>query len=109
MTVDYDSWRTASPYDDDQPEPEGWVRVEDVQSEENTRDFLQGIVEAVYQTGDTEDLEHCLEELCAMYDVNINKSAPVLETKNKNRLMHWYLGYQRATIEQMNGGTRCSL
>jgi len=71
MSVDYDSWKLASPYDDYEPEPEGWVREEDIPSQEDTRDFIKGVVEALYKTRDTGMLEHCLEELCHLYDVEL--------------------------------------
>jgi len=108
MAVDYDSWKLASPYDDYSPSPsdEGYVHEDDLPNFDDTRDFLSGIVESLYKTGNVESLEHCLEELCAQYDVEFEPKVPQLETKNKNRLMHWYLGYQRATIENMNSTRR---
>jgi len=104
MSVDYDSWKLASPYDDYEPDPSdyGLIREEDVPSLSDTQDFLKGIVEALYTKADVSQLEHCVEELCHLYDVEFEPKAPVIEEKNKNRLMHWYLGYQRATIENMN-------
>ena len=74
MAVDYDSWRTASPYDDYIQDPEGWVREEDVPSLEDTQDFLGGIIEAL-QNKDNNMLTHCLEELCHIYDVEYKEVA----------------------------------
>ena len=104
MAIDYDSWKLASPYDYDEPTPAdcGWVRKEDIPSAEDTQDFLKGIVEALYKTGNMSDLEHCVEELCGLHDVECEQNSPQVEQKNKNRLMHWCLGYQRATIELTN-------
>ena len=108
MAVDYDSWKTASPYDDYQLtlEDSGYVYKDNIPNFDDTRDFLSGIVESLYKTGDIETLENCLEELCFQYDVEFEHKVPQLETKNKNRLMHCYLGYQRATIENMNSTRR---
>tara|TARA_R110002126_G_scaffold77229_2_gene192657 strand:+ start:5148 stop:6146 length:999 start_codon:yes stop_codon:yes gene_type:complete len=34
-----------------------------------TREFLEGILESLYESGDTEKLEHCLEELCYKLEI----------------------------------------
>lgn len=82
----------------------GYMRKEDVFNFEGARHFLEGIVKAVYETGDVYMLEHCLDELCYIMDVEQSDKDPQIEKKNENRLMHFYLGYQRAHIEQMKGG-----
>lgn len=46
----------------------------------NTRDWVEALVEAVYQTGDVERLEHCLQELCFEYMVHFDRD---LEPKVK--------------------------
>lgn len=112
MAVDYDSWKLASPYDDYTPTPEddGYYHQDDLPDFDSCEDFLKGIIEAVYVTGDIKDLENCLDELTAQFsnqfDIKLPESEPILEKKNKNRLMHWYLGYQRAHIDQMNNTER---
>lgn len=68
-------------------------------------DMLTGVIECVFQSGDIDKLKDCLEELAAELDVKFPTTEPVLEKKNTNRLMHWYLGYQRAQIENMKENT----
>ena len=99
----YDDWKMIGHEDYPGPEDMGYVKAEDLPNFEDTRDFLLGIQEAIYKTGDIEILEHCLEELCHQYQVEFKPKAPQVETKNKNRLMHWYLGYQRASLDQASG------
>lgn len=103
--MDYDAWKTTPDdwYDPPTPEDEGYVHEDDLPCFEDTRIFLKGICEALYETGDIKALEDCLEELCCQYETEFSPGEPKLEVKNKNRLMHWYLGYQRATIEHMRG------
>ena len=68
---------------------------------DEVRDFVEGILETVYLTGDVEILEHCLTELCGILEIENTYTEVKLERKDKNRMMHWYLGYQRATMDQM--------
>lgn len=98
--IDYDSWKLSNRYEEIEPTPEGWVREEELPNFNDTRDYLQGIMEALYKDGNVEKLEDCLEELCGLYDVEFKLGVPQLEKKNENQLMHWYLDYQRASIEQ---------
>ncbi len=89
-------------YDYDYEEPAGYVREEEVPNLEHLRDHVQGIIEAVYESGDVMKLEFCLDEVCGELDVAIHKGEPILEKKKSNDLMQWYLGYQRATIDHLN-------
>lgn len=73
----------------------------------NACDFLEGVQEAIYETGDIESLENCIQELCAILDCDFlgaKKEKPKL--KRSNDLMEWYLGYQRAHLDQINGNKR---
>jgi len=48
-----------------------YVHIDDLPDLDHAKDFLGGIVEAIYETGDLDLLQHCLEELCVILDVNI--------------------------------------
>ena len=82
-------------------EPEsGWIREEDIPSINDTRDFLQGIIEALYETGDVYKLEGALDELCCLYDMQLPSKQPKLQGKRDLALMDWYLEYQKALIKR---------
>lgn len=83
------------------PEDHGYIHQDALPDVAGMRDWLTGVVEAMYKTGDVMEMERCLDELCHELNVPMIAADPAVETKNKNRKMHWYLGYQRATIEQM--------
>lgn len=103
MTVDYDSWKLESPYDCPTLEGLSDVQRDDLPNFDDTRDLLKGIWEALYHTGDVEHLEKCLEELYCQFDLEFNLGSPQLESKHKNKLMSWYIGYQQATIDRIRG------
>jgi hypothetical protein len=48
---------------------------------EKTRDYLEGLKEALYKTGDIKNLEHCLEELCALYEVKFEDKEPIISMR----------------------------
>lgn len=97
--MDYDIWKTTNPDWKTEPDPEelGYVKVDDLPDFDMTTDYLYGCMEALYMDGDIEKLERCLEELCGQFKVNYSKRTLKIENKEKNRLLHWQLGYQRAT------------
>lgn len=47
-----------------------------------TQEFLEGIVEAVYTTADIEMLEHCLEELCCRYEIEVPRGKMKIRRNN---------------------------
>lgn len=105
-TMNYE--RPMSWYD---PEPEtpadyGWVHEDDLPDFDRCKDMLQGCLEALYKIGDVAKLEDCLEELCHQLNVKFELGTPELEKIGRRDLMQWYLGYQRATIDQMNSSVR---
>lgn len=42
----------------------------DEAEEDLSKDYVLGLVESVYESGDLEKLKHCLEELCFIHDVD---------------------------------------
>jgi len=100
-----DSWYEPD-VEPETPADYGWVHQDDLPDVDHCEDMLKGIIEALYTTGDVAALEDCLDELTGQFDMKLPESEPILEKKNKNRLMHWYLGYQRSHIDHMNNTER---
>jgi len=82
---DYD-YEYNNPSDD-------FIHVDEIQTEK-TQDYLEGIKEALYETGDVSALENCLEELCCLYEV---------EFKYKECLLSKHLESQRKQIDTLMG------
>tara|TARA_R110002126_G_scaffold55740_2_gene149470 strand:+ start:3391 stop:3705 length:315 start_codon:yes stop_codon:yes gene_type:complete len=68
---------------------------------DKTRDFLIGIQESIYEDGNTEKLEHCLEELCAIFDVHFKPKRLKIENKELNKDVYIHLGSQMAYLEKV--------
>ncbi len=78
-------------YDYDCPtQPDGWVRQDDLPSFNDTQDFIKGIMEVLYETGDVARLEDYVEELCSLYDIEFELKMPTIE-KRKHPLMEFHL------------------
>jgi len=89
------------------PADYGWVHEDDIPNTDEVQDYLIGMLNALYHDGNVSRLEGCLEELCHLFDVEYKGGDCLLEKKKPRDLMQWYLGYQRATIDQMNHNGRC--
>lgn len=50
--------------------------------QDETRNFLTGIIESLYESGDTRKLEHCLEELCYKLEVEYEPKELKLTTRD---------------------------
>lgn len=108
MNKNYDNWKLVSPTDYICPSPheDGWIHEDDLPNFNDTRDFLVGVIECVYETGDIEKLEGMLDELCYQFGVPMPKTKPIIEMQKKSELMDWYLKFQKKEIEkQINGLT----
>lgn len=66
-----------------------WVRKDSLPDLEHIKDHLQGIIEAVYETGDVFSLEFCLDEICSQLGVEIKLDAPVLKKAEKQDVREW--------------------
>jgi len=53
----------------------------DMELIDDTQDYLVGVVQALYDEGDTEKLERCIEELCSLYKIEFRES-DTLKFKN---------------------------
>jgi len=83
------------------PEEYGYVREDQVPNAARLYEFMEGVLEALYETGDLDELEHCLEEACA--EVNLSLPGKMLKVKSKGADLQFYLGYQRGVLDSMQG------
>jgi len=73
-------------YDDDYmgPEDNGWIHEDDLPDLDHGKAMMLSVINAIYETGDTEQLEDCLDELAALFDLRLPKKNPKLEKIKKN-------------------------
>jgi len=57
-----------------------YIHIDDLPDIDKAKDFLGGIVEAVYETGNMDLLEHCLEELCEILEVKMPAGKPRIKS-----------------------------
>lgn len=74
-------------YDCKTPADYGWVKEEDLPNIDSIKDFLQGIVESVYFSGNVKDLEYCLESICCELKIKIPNGAPKIATFSQNVML----------------------
>ncbi len=61
-------------------------------------DYMEGLVKALYTTGDKDKLHDMVEELCALFNVDMpDGKMRVTETADTKK--HFILGYQRALLD----------
>lgn len=77
----YDTWKTTHPDEYDYDPYEDYVHIDELEKYDEAKGFLEEILRHIYTTGDIELLEDQLEELCAVFDLKIPKSAPKLQKK----------------------------
>ena len=56
----------------------GWVREDEQPDMNNVKEWVEGVMEAVYKTGDIEDLKFSLEELAHALKVRMPEEEPML-------------------------------
>lgn len=61
----------------------GYTRDSDLPDLQHARDFMRGVLEAVYETGDTSRLDDCLEEVCHVLDLKYEQKNIKLESIEK--------------------------
>lgn len=89
-------------YDIPTPEDEGWIHEDDLPDLEHAKNMLISVRNAIYDTGDIENLEDCLEEVLACFNLSIPKTEPRLEKKRSEREINkllWYSGYQKGLYD----------
>jgi len=62
---------------------------------EDVKDFLAGLVEAVYETGDIGSIEGCLEELCHFFDVPFSDKTPKIQTRSSFLMIQTFTSLQK--------------
>ena len=64
-----------------EPSPDecGWVHKDDIPNIASCEDMLEGVIEALYETGDVDHLEYCLDELVSQFGMKLPKNKPILE------------------------------
>jgi len=84
------------------PEDNGWIHEDDLPDLDYAKEMLISVRNAIYDTGDIENLEDCLEELLSCFKLSIPKTEPLIEKKRseyeRNKLL-WYSGYQKGLLE----------
>jgi len=96
--LDYDTWKTTHPDDYDHPTPAdyGWVHEDDIPDLDHLQDMLEGIVEALYVTGNVEELENCLDEAVHCFGLKLPAGDPIVEAKGKNtNLFQAFAGFTK--------------
>lgn len=79
---------------------------------EHARDHLEGLVEDIYKTGSTEDLEFHLEEVLRIFGLKIPSTEVVLQKKptqeeqRHDRMLKSWVGYTRAYAEMGCGSQK---
>lgn len=61
--------------------PEGFVPEEVQETMDKAKDWLELVVYHIYETGDINELEYALEELCAHMDVKLPAYLPKIEKR----------------------------
>lgn len=74
-----DSW-----YEEPTSTESGWVHQDDLPDLEGVKDYLKEILRSVYVTGDIEELENSLGEICSQFDLKLPAGEAVLCRKLKN-------------------------
>lgn len=60
-------------------EENGWVHKDDLPDLDHVRDMLQGLVEGIYETGNIEDIEFCMEEILHQFRMKFSKDEPIIQ------------------------------
>ncbi len=79
----------------------GYIHEDNLPDLDNLRGHVQGVVDAFYKSGNINDMESGLEEVCAALDMPFAAGAPAVEKRKQNDFMQWFLGYQRCEIDNM--------
>lgn len=75
-----DSWYEPDSYEET-AEDHGYIHQDNLPDFELIASSIQGIVRSVYESGDLEDLEDYLEELCTEFDLELPARKPVLQKR----------------------------
>jgi hypothetical protein len=79
-----ETWNDSSDYSDyfdfERSNTLDWAKRELIETKEvvdaaSTKDWVEGILDCLFRTGDAEDLINCVEELANFYDLDLPKDA----------------------------------
>ena len=79
------------------PEDYGYIHKNDMPDIDFIKNQIQGVLHAVYVTGDVMMLESSLDEICHELNIKIHQGAPVINKKQPTTL-GVYIDYQRTLI-----------
>ena len=82
------------------PEDLGYIYIDDLPDLDHLKDHVQGLLVALYVTGDVNNMEQSLEEICNELDIEFKADDPKLSKKPD--LIDWYLERQREIIDTFN-------
>jgi len=88
-------------YEPPVPEDSGYIHKDDLPNLDRVRDFVEGLKECLYKSGDVGMMESHLDEICHELGMKLNAGDPVIEKKGRTDYMQFHLGYQRAQIDQI--------
>lgn len=63
----------------------GYTHESNMPDLDHARDFMKGVLEALYETGDTSRLDDCLEEVCHILDVKYEQKELKVESIEKQQ------------------------
>lgn len=91
---------------DNYPTPEdfGWIHEDNLPNLDLCKKTLNSAIEAVYFSGNIDQLENCLDELCAQFDLMLpaRESALVRDPKKfSEKLFDFGVALSRAQAEQI--------
>lgn len=98
-----DSWYEPD-VEPESPADYGWIREDDIPDLDGVKDFLKGVLEAVYVTGNVEELENCLDEICSQFDLKLPAGNPVMcrrPAELSNKLFDLGVALSRAQAGQL--------
>ena len=78
----------------------------------HAKGHLKGLLEDIYETGNVEDIEFHLDEVCDFFELGVPRTKPVVckertlkEIETERMLQNW-VGYTRAYAEMMCSATQ---
>ena len=67
------------------PRDYGWVHEDELPDLEFGKSMMESLINSVYETGDVELLEDCLDELATLFNLRLPDKNPRIEKKKSTR------------------------
>lgn len=71
-------------FDDMYEGHEDYVHIDSLPDFDHVKDHLEGVLQAMYVTGNVDALERSLEEVLAQFDMEIPRNEPVITKKKES-------------------------